>query len=652
MSADESLQRAEELARAAARRASTRSRRAPTGRRPRRGRRRPRGDRRAREGDRGRGPARARRPPMRAPDELRELVESSLADARAPPVARGARRSRCATRSEAAASGSGRCSASRRPRRPAAGPRTRSRPRSRSSSSTRSRSSTTTCPRSTTTTSGAAGRARTSRTARASRCSPATRCSPRRSGSRWRTTAPEPARELAEATLGMIGGQYLDITGADVALAELHALKTGRLFAAAVGLGLWAADVPEAAAGAVARVRRGARRALPGRRRRPRRRRLRVRAGRGRRARGRRRRGAGGRTSGSAPLAADTSVLAELVDGLAVRTSLGSPRAASVAASVESRSAEPCSGRFFRCPWKCDRSVGTTATSSRRSSTPASPPSSRRIGLRRPAPSQLEREPGEFIVDPWVRERATLVAVQRGRVVAGAHLCATRGETSAFLPRGRRIRWFLFWPERRRPARSRRRTRCSPPASRSSTGGARLAGTRTGPSRSPASTASPSSGRMSARRTRGPVRPRTEAAWRRSSWHASTSCRGRRATRSRARGDAHARDQRHPLSATLNGEVVGYVEVEILDEGERQARADRLADVGNLHVAEPHRVAGREVARGQSPTGCGSPASIASSRTPGRRRRARRPVPRGLRVPPPDPDGASWTRTPPGASGT
>jgi geranylgeranyl diphosphate synthase type II len=55
---------------------------------------------------------------------------------------------------------------------------------------------------------------------------------------------PEPARELADATLGMIGGQYLDVTEADVALADLHRLKTGRLFAAAVGLGLWAAGVP------------------------------------------------------------------------------------------------------------------------------------------------------------------------------------------------------------------------------------------------------------------------------------------------------------------------------------------------------------------------------------------------------------------------
>lgn len=36
--------------------------------------------------------------------------------------------------------------------------------------------------------------------------------------------------------------------------------------------------------------------------------------------------------------------------------------------------------------------------------------------------SQLEREPGEIIVDPWVVERMTLVAIERERVVAGAHL--------------------------------------------------------------------------------------------------------------------------------------------------------------------------------------------------------------------------------------
>jgi geranylgeranyl diphosphate synthase type II len=49
---------------------------------------------------------------------------------------------------------------------------------------------------------------------------------------------PDVARVLAEATLGMIGGQYLDVTTDGeldaAALAELHALKTGRLIRASV----------------------------------------------------------------------------------------------------------------------------------------------------------------------------------------------------------------------------------------------------------------------------------------------------------------------------------------------------------------------------------------------------------------------------------
>jgi geranylgeranyl diphosphate synthase type II len=53
----------------------------------------------------------------------------------------------------------------------------------------------------------------------------------------------EVARELAGATLGMIGGQYRDITGDDGDLEELHRLKTGRLFVAAVGMGLAVAGV-------------------------------------------------------------------------------------------------------------------------------------------------------------------------------------------------------------------------------------------------------------------------------------------------------------------------------------------------------------------------------------------------------------------------
>ena len=62
--------------------------------------------------------------------------------------------------------------------------------------------------------------------------------------------------------------------------------------------------------------------------------------------------------------------------------------------------------------------------------------------------SQLERDPGEFIVDPWVTERAALVAEQRGRVVAAAHLLRYgSGEEVGEAYRGTaEINWLLYWP--------------------------------------------------------------------------------------------------------------------------------------------------------------------------------------------------------------
>ncbi len=52
------------------------------------------------------------------------------------------------------------------------------------------------------------------------------------------------AVELVEATLGMISGQHLDVTGDDADFEELQRLKTGRLFRAAVRMGLELAPVP------------------------------------------------------------------------------------------------------------------------------------------------------------------------------------------------------------------------------------------------------------------------------------------------------------------------------------------------------------------------------------------------------------------------
>ncbi|WP_328468276.1 GNAT family N-acetyltransferase [Actinoplanes sp. NBC_00393] len=63
--------------------------------------------------------------------------------------------------------------------------------------------------------------------------------------------------------------------------------------------------------------------------------------------------------------------------------------------------------------------------------------------------SQLEREAGEFIVDRWVRERVTLVAEQRGRVVAAAHLLryADDDDTGEEYRNAGEIRWLVCWPD-------------------------------------------------------------------------------------------------------------------------------------------------------------------------------------------------------------
>lgn len=62
--------------------------------------------------------------------------------------------------------------------------------------------------------------------------------------------------------------------------------------------------------------------------------------------------------------------------------------------------------------------------------------------------SQLEREPGEYVVDPWVRTRETLVAEVDGRLVAAAHLLHYDGGPhvgDAFRGAGE-LRWLLHWP--------------------------------------------------------------------------------------------------------------------------------------------------------------------------------------------------------------
>ena len=63
--------------------------------------------------------------------------------------------------------------------------------------------------------------------------------------------------------------------------------------------------------------------------------------------------------------------------------------------------------------------------------------------------ASLERQPGEFIEDPWVAERVTLVAEQQSRVVAAAHLLRYFPDERAGVAARDLgdISWLLYWPE-------------------------------------------------------------------------------------------------------------------------------------------------------------------------------------------------------------
>ena len=72
-------------------------------------------------------------------------------------------------------------------------------------------------------------------------------------------------------------------------------------------------------------------------------------------------------------------------------------------------------------------------------------------GWALPAPyivRRLERNPGQYVIDPWVIERRTLCALERERLVAAAHLLryGTGPEVSRDYEGAGDIAWFLAWP--------------------------------------------------------------------------------------------------------------------------------------------------------------------------------------------------------------
>jgi GNAT superfamily N-acetyltransferase len=208
----------------------------------------------------------------------------------------------------------------------------------------------------------------------------------------------------------------------------------------------------------------------------------------------------------------------------------------------------------------------------------------------------LERQPGEFIVNPWVSERVTLVAEQRSRVAAAAHLLRYYPDDRAgpaFRDAGE-IYWLLYWPLA--PAGN--------PFWPDVTGAAEaliaacieIFG-RWGVTRQYAGGELPVPGVYGV-----PEQwPHIAALYRRAGFSHTGHTEivylapvedlpgpgeppldGLAVSRSVGINGCR-------LSAVLGREVIGYIETEILDTGERLSRHGGWADVGNLHVTPGYR---------------------------------------------------------------
>ena len=210
--------------------------------------------------------------------------------------------------------------------------------------------------------------------------------------------------------------------------------------------------------------------------------------------------------------------------------------------------------------------------------------------------SSLERQPGEFIVDPWVSERVTLVAEQRNRVAAAAHLLRyypdDRAGASA---RGAgEIRWLLYWPLA--PAGNPFWPDVTGSAEALIAACAGIFG-RWGVTRQHADGELPVPGVYGV-----PEQwPHIAALYRRAGFtHTGhTEVVYLAQVKDLPSADAPPLDgltvrrsvgiNGCRFSAVLGEEVIGYIETEILDKGERMSRHGGWADVGNLHVAPGYR---------------------------------------------------------------
>lgn len=207
--------------------------------------------------------------------------------------------------------------------------------------------------------------------------------------------------------------------------------------------------------------------------------------------------------------------------------------------------------------------------------------------------ASLDRDPGEPITDPWVGERATLVAEQQHRAVAAAHLLRYLDDERAgesFQGIGE-IKWLVFWPEA--PSGNRYWADAADAAERLIA--ACIAQfERWGVTRQGAEGDLPVPCGVYGVPEQWPhVAALYERAGFRPAGHSEIIYMARVAglsrpaappleglTVSRSVGMNGTR-----MSAVRDGEVAGYIEVEIREKGERLSPRGRWADVGNLHVA-------------------------------------------------------------------
>lgn len=211
--------------------------------------------------------------------------------------------------------------------------------------------------------------------------------------------------------------------------------------------------------------------------------------------------------------------------------------------------------------------------------------------------SHLERDPGEFISDPWVTERATLIAERGSRVTAAAHLLRY-GDSEEVGPGYRdsgEIRWLLFWPEG--PANSNPWWTSGTQAAAELIAACIAQLDRWNVTHQSAGGELPVPGVYGVPRQWPHVSSLYEHAGFVHDGHTEVVYLARTSDLPRLPEPPVAGLEVHRtvglngtrLSAVLDGEVIGYIEVEIRSEGERLARQAGWADVGNLRVSEQYR---------------------------------------------------------------